>query len=86
MKGWIDRVFANGTVYGSGGMRFDQGGLKGRTTADSYYVRCDETNNPQSVIDAGMLICEVGVAVAAPMEFVVFEIRRNVGALEVAET
>ena len=22
LKGWIDRVFANGTVYGAGGMRF----------------------------------------------------------------
>jgi len=30
MKDWIDRVFANGMAYGSGGMRFDDGGLKGR--------------------------------------------------------
>ena len=29
MKGWIDRVFANGVVYGSG-RRFDTGGLAGR--------------------------------------------------------
>jgi NAD(P)H dehydrogenase (quinone) len=29
MKGWIDRVFVNGVVYGSG-RRFDTGGLKGR--------------------------------------------------------
>jgi Phage tail sheath protein FI len=63
-----------------------QGGLKGRTPAEGYYVRCDETNNPQPVIDSGMLICEIGVAVAVPMEFLVFEIRRNVGAMEVAET
>jgi NAD(P)H dehydrogenase (quinone) len=29
LKGWIDRVFVNGVVYGSG-RRFDTGGLKGR--------------------------------------------------------
>ena len=29
MKGWIDRVFVNGVVYGSG-RRFDTGGLRGR--------------------------------------------------------
>lgn len=29
MKGWIDRVFVNGAVYGSG-RRYDTGGLKGR--------------------------------------------------------
>ncbi|MEH2625274.1 NAD(P)H dehydrogenase (quinone) [Bradyrhizobium sp. AZCC 1719] len=29
MKGWIDRVFVNGAVYG-GGRRYDTGGLKGR--------------------------------------------------------
>jgi phage tail sheath protein FI len=63
-----------------------QGGLKGGSPAEAFYVRCDDTNNPQPVIDSGMLICEVGVAVAAPMEFLVFEIRRDVGEMEVAET
>ncbi len=29
LKGWIDRVFVNGVVYGSG-RRFDTGGMKGR--------------------------------------------------------
>ena len=29
MKGWIDRVFVNGAVYG-GGRRYDSGGLAGR--------------------------------------------------------
>jgi len=29
MKGWIDRVFVNGAVYGSG-RRYDSGGLNGR--------------------------------------------------------
>jgi NAD(P)H dehydrogenase (quinone) len=40
MKGWIDRVFVNGTVYGSGGMRFDNGGLKGRKAMLAITTGC----------------------------------------------
>jgi NAD(P)H dehydrogenase (quinone) len=40
MKGWIDRVFANGTVYGGGGMRFDNGGLKGRKAMLAMTTGC----------------------------------------------
>ena len=40
MKGWIDRVFANGTVYGSGGTRFDNGGLKGRRAMLTFTSGC----------------------------------------------
>ncbi len=40
MKGWIDRVFVNGTVYGSGGMRFDNGGLKGRKAMLALTTGC----------------------------------------------
>ncbi|AHV95745.1 NAD(P)H dehydrogenase, quinone family, Nqo1-like protein [Paenibacillus sabinae T27] len=30
LKGWFDRVFASGFVYGQGIGRYDKGGLKGR--------------------------------------------------------
>lgn len=40
MKGWIDRVFVNGTVYGTGGMRFDNGGLKGRRAMLAFTTGC----------------------------------------------
>lgn len=40
MKGWIDRVFVNGTVYGAGGMRFDNGGLKGRKALLAFTTGC----------------------------------------------
>lgn len=40
MKGWIDRVFVNGTVYGAGGKRFDQGGLKGRKAMLAFTTGC----------------------------------------------
>jgi hypothetical protein len=61
------------------------GGLKGDTAAESYFVKCDDTNNTQSSIDAGQLICQVGVAIAAPMEFLVFEMRRSVEGTQVVE-
>ncbi|HEX3151508.1 MAG TPA: phage tail sheath C-terminal domain-containing protein [Gemmataceae bacterium] len=52
------------------------GALKGTSTSEAYFVKCDANNNPQSLIDAGSLVCEVGVAVAAPMEFLTFQVRR----------
>lgn len=40
LKGWIDRVFVNGTVYGAGGRRFDQGGLKERKAMLVFTTGC----------------------------------------------
>jgi phage tail sheath protein FI len=62
-----------------------QGGLKGALPGQGFYVRCDETNNPPSVVDAGQVVCQVGVAVAAPMEFIVFEIRQGPSGSEITE-
>ena len=61
------------------------GGLKGDKPSAGFFVKCDETNNPQSVIDAGQLVCQVGIAVAAPMEFIVFEIRHGGAQTELLE-
>jgi uncharacterized protein len=62
-----------------------RGGLKGAKPADAFYVICDDSNNPQTVVDQGKLICEVGVAIAAPMEFLVFEIRQDASGSQVLE-
>jgi phage tail sheath protein FI len=51
-----------------------QGGLVGATPAEAYYVRCDETINPQSLIDNGELHIEIGVALQRPAEFVIVKI------------
>lgn len=61
------------------------GGLQGSVPTDGYYVKCDSTNNTPATIDAGQLICQVGVAIAAPMEFLVFEMRRSVAGAQVVE-
>ncbi len=51
MKGWIDRVFVNGTVYGGGGKRFDGGGLKGRRAMLAMTTGC----LPEMVAPGGLL-------------------------------
>jgi len=62
-----------------------QGGLKGALPSEGFYVKCDETNNPTAVVDAGQVVCEVGIAVAAPMEFIVFEIRQDPSGTVISE-
>ena len=62
-----------------------EGGLKGVLPEEAFYVKCDETNNPTSVVDAGQIVCQVGIAVAAPMEFIVFEIRRGPSGSQIVE-
>ena len=54
------------------------GALAGKTSDEAFFVKCDDGNNPQSVIDAGQLITDVGVAPAIPAEFIVFRIGKIV--------
>jgi hypothetical protein len=61
------------------------GGLAGTTAANSYFVKCDDTNNPPAVVDQGQLICQIGVAVADAAEFLVFELRQDVAGATVVE-
>jgi hypothetical protein len=61
------------------------GGLRGNSPGDAFFVKCDETNNPRASVDAGLLICQVGVSIAVPMEFIVFEVRRSVTGSQVVE-
>jgi hypothetical protein len=53
-----------------------QGALFGATAQEAFYVKCDSETNPQENIDAGILVCEVGIAPVKPAEFVVFRIRQ----------
>ncbi|HEX8294140.1 MAG TPA: phage tail sheath subtilisin-like domain-containing protein [Pyrinomonadaceae bacterium] len=56
------------------------GALKGETREDAFYVKCDEETNPPEARDAGEAVTEVGVALAAPAEFVVVRIFHRAGA------
>ncbi|QHS52271.1 phage tail sheath subtilisin-like domain-containing protein [Edaphobacter sp. 12200R-103] len=54
-----------------------KGALLGVKPEQAYFVRCDQTTMSQTDIDAGRLICLVGVAVIQPAEFVIFRISHN---------
>ena len=56
---------------------YDANAFTGATEADAFFVRCDETLNPQPVVDAGRLVCEIGIAPAEPLEFIVLRIERD---------
>lgn len=53
------------------------GALFGDTPEEAFYVRCDDELNPPESIDAGYVVCEVGIAPAKPAEFVVFRISQK---------
>jgi hypothetical protein len=64
---------------------FESGALRGDRPEEAFYVRCDASVNPPEAVARGELLIEVGVAVAAPMEFIVFRLGRREGVVEVLE-
>lgn len=54
------------------------GGLYGSTASQAYYVKCDETTNPESSRKLGRMITEVGYASKKPSEFVIFRFSHEV--------
>lgn len=53
------------------------GALRGLTQEEAFFVRCDRTTMTEAEIDAGMLICEIGIAPVKPAEFVIFRIQQK---------
>ena len=51
-----------------------EGALFGTTPEQAYYVKCDDETNPSEVIEAGQVVCEIGIAPVKPAEFVVFRL------------
>jgi hypothetical protein len=64
---------------------YESGALRGSRPEEAFYIRCDATVNTADTIAQGWLFVEVGVAVAAPAEFIVFRVGRREGAVEVVE-
>jgi phage tail sheath protein FI len=48
------------------------GALMGTTPDEAFFVRCDRTTMTEADINAGQLICYIGVAPVKPAEFVIF--------------
>jgi len=55
------------------------GALFGLTPDEAFYVKCDRETNPAEGIDAGQVICEIGVAPVKPAEFVIFRLAQFSG-------
>jgi uncharacterized protein len=55
------------------------GALLGRTPEDAFYVRCDESTMTADDVQNGRLICDIGVAIVRPAEFVIFRIEQLTG-------
>jgi phage tail sheath protein FI len=61
-----------------------EGALFGATPEQAFFVKCDDETNPPDVIEAGQVICEIGIAPVKPAEFVVFRLSQySAGASEV---
>ncbi|MEU0149918.1 phage tail sheath C-terminal domain-containing protein [Streptomyces sp. NPDC006288] len=54
------------------------GALVGKTPQESFYVVCDETNNPGDGTAAGTLVIDVGFAAVRPAEFIRIQITQQV--------
>jgi uncharacterized protein len=55
------------------------GALFGATPGEAFYVKCDAETNPPEVVEAGRVICEIGIAPVKPAEFVIFRLSQFTG-------
>jgi len=60
-------------------MEWRKGALFGLTPDEAFYVKCDRETNPAESIDAGQVVCEIGVAPVKPAEFVIFRLAQLSG-------
>ncbi|MBT2448960.1 phage tail sheath family protein [Streptomyces sp. ISL-43] len=56
-----------------------RGALFGLTPDEAFYVKCDRETNPAEGIDAGQVVCEIGIAPVKPAEFVIFRLAQFSG-------
>jgi phage tail sheath protein FI len=56
-----------------------KGALFGLTPDEAFYVKCDSETNPSEGIDAGQVVCEIGLAPVKPAEFVIFRLSQFSG-------
>ena len=61
IKAFLSRIYMSGALFG-------------KSPDQAFYVKCDDETNPPEVIDAGQLICEIGLCPVKPAEFVIFRI------------
>ena len=55
----------------------NQGGLRGATPAQAFFVKCDAENNTETSIANGEVHIQVGVALQYPAEFIVIDLSQK---------
>jgi phage tail sheath protein FI len=55
----------------------NQGGLRGNTPEEAYFIKCDQENNTPATIANGEVHIEIGVALEYPAEFVVINLSQK---------
>ena len=58
---------------------WSEGALFGSSPSEAFFVKCDSETNPPEVIEAGQVICEIGIAPVKPAEFVIFRLSQFSG-------
>ena len=64
---------------------WEHGMLDGGTADEAFSVLCDETTNTPYEIENGRLVCEIGLNLPWPAEFVVVRIGKTEGGVELIE-
>lgn len=54
-----------------------KGMLAGGNPEQAYFVKCDAETNTPDQIDAGMLLCDIGVAPVSPAEFIMISLTQT---------
>lgn len=52
----------------------ERGAFAGKRAGESFYVKCDAETNPPELQETGQVVTEIGLAPAAPAEFIVVRI------------
>jgi phage tail sheath protein FI len=55
------------------------GALFGSTPGEAFFVKCDAETNPPDIIEAGQVVCEIGICPVKPAEFVIFRLSQFTG-------
>ena len=56
---------------------FTSGYFSGTSPSQAFFVVCDSSNNPASLVAQGILTCDIGVAPTRPAEFIVFRFQQK---------
>jgi phage tail sheath protein FI len=66
VSSFLSRVYRSGALFGA-------------SQAEAYYVKCDGEINSPETIEAGQVICEIGISPVKPAEFVIFRLSQFTG-------